>query len=145
MLTLQHHVSIYVPGTVGNQSAVPAQYFQAELLARQLTNYFGGATAVKGTGYYRNSGDEHVREPVIIVTAYMTAEQWLEHSAKVWVAVRDIGSTMLQESVAVEVDGVLYLVTGEPNELSGQVLSGTNGPEQAEADRTLASASASAA
>lgn len=108
-VSLSSSVRLYVPGVKGDAAA---PQLQAEWTERSLTAFselFGGATALRAEGVWRQ-GDALVREPVVIVYSYTTPETLRRHRGDVFRLAQRMAKEMDQASVAVEWEGAMLLL-----------------------------------
>ena len=108
---LPHRVSLYVPGTVGVNSAdASAARAMVDRVAGQLSEWFGGATSTAAAGYWVSDKVGLVREGVTVVYANTTEEDLEQRAGDILALALEIKRVMEQEAVSVEIDGALYLV-----------------------------------
>jgi len=103
---LAHRIAIYVPTADANGSAVDSAAYVERTLS-ELSALFGGATAQAAQGAW-NGANGLVREDITI--CYSFADALSDDALRKIAALADrIKTDLDQESVALEVDGALYL------------------------------------
>lgn len=98
MLILRHKVSIYV-----------ARPEHIQPVARMLSNAFGGATALPTQGFWIMSDGSLAIDPTHIVYSCTPEAVSLDHPV-VQEAIRFVFANSNEESVAVELDGTLFIL-----------------------------------
>lgn len=98
MLILRHRVSVYV-----------ARPEHIEPVARMLSDAFGGATAQPAQGYWIMSDGSLVVDPTHIVYSCTPEAIAIDHPV-VQEAIKFIFDNSDEESVAVELDGTLFIL-----------------------------------
>jgi hypothetical protein len=106
---LDHRIRLFVPGTVGRELAAGAQRDWAEHVAAGFTARFGGSTSFSAMGSWAD-GRSVIREPVIVVESFATASELKRSLPEVTGLCRELGASMQQEFVALEVDGILWAI-----------------------------------
>lgn len=108
---LTHKVSVYVPSTVDvnqslNESAAKEIIHRVQ---REMSNLFGGATAITTEGAWVSQSGELVTEQVTVVYSFADVL-----ASDVLVQIKTLAESLKvelkQESVAVEIDGMLVFV-----------------------------------
>lgn len=113
---LVRRVAVYVPGTCNvDRPAAQLQQQWTDTMLDFFSTLFGGATALRVHGCYRDSAGKLVREPLNMVFAFCDAAVFEMSGSAVVQLARDMGKDMGQECMAIEVDGALYLVTANSN------------------------------
>ena len=111
---LKRLFKIIIPGTTAVN--VPAAEMQADMVDLALINMsrlFGGATATTGTGAWMSDDKGLVRESIVIVSSHTDDDGMEKNREKALRLALLVGRRMKQESVAVEIDGKLYLMNVE--------------------------------
>jgi len=105
-LKLAHRVAVYVPTADSNGSAVDSMAYVEQTLS-ELSDLFGGATAQAAQGAW-NGKNGLIREDITICYAFADS---LSDSDLAQIAdlAQRIKADLEQESVAIELDGALYL------------------------------------
>lgn len=98
MLILRHKVSVYV-----------ARPEHIEPVARMLSNTFGGATAQPTQGFWIMSDGSLAIDPTHIVYSFTPEAVTLDHPT-VQEAIKFIFANSSEESVAIEVDGTMFIL-----------------------------------
>lgn len=98
MLILRHRVSVYVTHPE-----------HIEIVARMLSDAFGGATAQPAQGYWIMSDGSLAIDPTHIVYSCTPEAVTIDHPV-VQEAIRHIFTNSNEESVAVELDGTLFIL-----------------------------------
>ena len=105
---LSHKVSLYVPSEdeTGKRIDQPAA---VERVAGEFSDLFGGATATKARGFWRHSTGRIQAEAVTVVYAFAEV---LDDAAidRLYALATDLKRDLRQDSIALELDGTLYLV-----------------------------------
>ena len=108
---LDHVVKIYVPSTIKGDIPISKEAhekFVDQALA-QFSDWFGGATAVEGTGAWMDKDKKLIKEKVTIVYAF--AEKLdKEDVNRVVTYAKQMKEDLLQSSVSIEVDGKMYFI-----------------------------------
>lgn len=118
---LPHHVTITVPSTKQvDEPQVPSEHARHVHDAMKfMADTFGGVTAVSGHGgYYSAAEQEHVFEPVTLVTSHHDGGGPSHGLPQVFDYARKLARTLGQESIAVTVNGTMHFV--EPSAEGGQ-------------------------
>lgn len=98
MLVLRHRVSVYV-----------ARPEHIQPVARMLSAVFGGATAQPAQGFWIMSDGSLAIDPTHIVYSCTPKAVMLDHPV-VQEAIRYVFANSNEESVAVELDGTLFIL-----------------------------------
>jgi hypothetical protein len=107
-LDRNHMVAIYVPSTINvDQHADTTAYVERTL--KLLGEHFGGAYSLMAQGIWRGERDMLVGETVYRVQAYATKMALHQSLPDVIAYVRALKQELLQEAVALEIDGHLVL------------------------------------
>ena len=112
LFSLPHSVSVVVPSTIDVDSMMEASEVEATVNAtiRDMSLFFGGATATKGRGGWVSNDLGLVTEDVTIVESSCTEDALNAHISGVIKMCLRLKADMGQESVALKVDGKLFLV-----------------------------------
>jgi hypothetical protein len=108
---LANRMVLYIPSTANVNQSITQEHAEqwVEAALRLLSTLFGGATAIRAVGSWVSHSDTLVTENVTIVYAFAD-----ELSTKKLTAVKQFALKLKrelgQESVAVEVNGKLYLL-----------------------------------
>jgi hypothetical protein len=103
---LSHIVRLYVPSTIDGDIPHDNQGY-VDKVVEDFSVWFGGATAYNALGGWYD-GHKVVYESVTIVEAHADNID-LKIPLVIWLA-ETVKSELRQQAVAIEVDGVLYLV-----------------------------------
>ncbi len=107
-LKLDQSVKIYVPsniqGKVVNNSAI------ADHIRLILSSLFGGATSFPAIGSWKSKSGELIKESVIIIEARCDEISLSANLENVIDLARAIQSKMKQESIALEINNVMYFI-----------------------------------
>jgi hypothetical protein len=108
-IKLSCQVKIYVPSTVDvNKSFDSSEWIEKAM--SELSSYFGGSTSSKALGAWISGKGDLVKEDVTVVFSYATQAQLEINIDKVYEFCLEMKKELLQESIALEVNGELYLV-----------------------------------
>lgn len=111
LFSLSHKVKIYVPSTIYVNGAASVEQIAATVLDVQskLAVWFGGSTAYSAIGAWQSENVGTVLEEVTIVESFASnlSEENIDNLISL---AEEIKRSMLQESVAIEINNVLYLV-----------------------------------
>lgn len=112
LFSLPHSVSIVVPSTkdVDTVLSEVEQSIVVDGVISGLSSLFGGATATKGRGGWISSETKLVTEDVTVVESACTEEALNQHILTVIKMCRTLKDSMTQESIALRVDGKLFLI-----------------------------------
>lgn len=108
---LDHVVKIYVPSTVKGDIPITDAAHQkfVDQTLKQLSTWFGGATAVPGEGAWVDNSKTLIKEKVTIVYAFAekldkaSLNQVVDYAKK-------LKNDLAQEAISLEVDGKLYFI-----------------------------------
>ena len=112
LFSLPHSVSVVVPSTIDADSMMEVSEVEATVnsVVRDMSLLFGGATATKGRGGWVSSDAGLVTEDVTIVESNTNESALNAHIKTVVTMCLRLKKDMGQESIALKVDGRLYLV-----------------------------------
>lgn len=112
LFTLGHVVKITIPSTVDvNTGANDVLINKVKtLVVEKLASWFGGCTVSDGQGAWVSDNVGLVYEDVQIAASYCTSDALESHLDNVVDLALHVKRTMAQEAVALEIDGILYLV-----------------------------------
>jgi hypothetical protein len=112
LFSLPHSVSVVVPSTIDVDSMMDASEVEATVnsVVRDMSLLFGGATATKGRGGWVSNDLGLVTEDVTIVESSCTEDALNAHIKTVISMCVRLKKEMTQESIALKVDGKLFLV-----------------------------------
>ena len=106
---LNSKVAIYVPSTINvNEECDNTQYVKNTI--KQLSTWFGGATATPAIGGWVSAAGEVVVENVSIVYSFCTTEDLQKYAADIIALCESIKHDMRQETVTLEVNGQVKFV-----------------------------------
>ena len=106
---LNSKVAIYVPSTMNvNETCDNTEYVKNTI--KQLSTWFGGATATPAIGGWVSAAGEVVVENVSIVYAFCTTEQLQAHAEGIIALCESIKHEMGQEAVTLEINGQVKFV-----------------------------------
>lgn len=109
LTVLSHRVTVYVPATMGVAAAADNSRQVAET-ATVLSQLFGGATSSKAVGYWVSEEAGLVSENTTIVFAFASDEALSAGIDAVVDHCEKLKADMMQEAVALEIDGSMYFV-----------------------------------
>lgn len=111
VVRLGHKVTLYVPSTVNVKDPAGDERIRlaVERVALRFSDWFGGATSTPASGYWAGAAGL-VHERVTIVFAYASEEALGKHVEDVFDLANELKRDLTQESVALEVDGEMYLL-----------------------------------
>lgn len=105
MLKLTHRIAVYVPRAE-----------LVEAVARTLAAWFGGATALPtGQGYWLDDDGNLVQDPTTLVYANTDTEPDPD-TLTAWA--RTLAQGWGEHTVAIEINGALYLVPGQHTQVA---------------------------
>ena len=112
LFSLPHSVAVVVPSTMDVDRPMSEKEIQAVVTAviGSMSHLFGGATATKGQGGWISSETKLVTENVTIVESSCSEEDLNKHIETVIKMCSGLKESMTQESIALKVDGKLFLV-----------------------------------
>lgn len=106
---LDNKVSIYVPSTMNvNDVCDNTEYVRNTI--KQLSLWFGGATASKAIGGWVSAAGEVVVEDVTIVYSFCTSERLQDHAHDIVALCQSIKHDMQQEAVTLEINGQVQFI-----------------------------------
>lgn len=106
---LNSKVAIYVPSTINvSEECDNTQYVKNTI--KQLSTWFGGATATPAIGGWVSAAGEVVVENVSIVYSFCTTEKLQEYAADIIELCKTIKREMRQEAVTLEINGQVKFV-----------------------------------
>lgn len=106
---LNSKVAIYVPSTMNvNETCDNTEYVKNTI--KQLSTWFGGATATPAIGGWVSASGEVVVEDVTIVYSYCNSENLAEHAKDIIDLCESIKKDMKQEAVTLEINGQVKFV-----------------------------------
>lgn len=110
--SLVRRVAVYVPGTFKvDRPAAQLQQQWTDNMLDFFSGLYGGGTAIRVHGCYKDSQGRLVREPVNMVFAYCSAEAYEQGQYALVSLARDMCRDMGQECVAIEADDALFFVS----------------------------------
>lgn len=108
-IKLSSQVKIYVPSTTN----VTNSFDSTEWINRTLdllSKNFGGSTATSALGAWITNTGNLIKESVTIVFAYCKQEQLEKNIEKIYDFCLSMKNELKQESIAIEVNGEMYLI-----------------------------------
>jgi hypothetical protein len=106
---LNSKVAIYVPSTINvSEECDNTQYVKNTI--KQLSTWFGGATATPAIGGWVSAAGEVVVENVSIVYSFCTTEDLQKYAADIIALCESIKHDMRQEAVTLEINGQVKFV-----------------------------------
>ena len=110
---LDHRVEIYVPTKKGNGDGIPIQLWEQwfEPVKIAFANLFGGYTSYKAIGGFISK--EHgklIEEDIVVLYSYCTERQLREGRAAVLGLARKLRFALVQECVAIVIDGQMEFI-----------------------------------
>lgn len=106
---LNSKVAIYVPSTINvSEECDNTQYVKNAI--KQLSTWFGGATATPAIGGWVSAAGEVVVENVSIVYSFCTTEDLQKYAADIIALCKSIKHDMRQEAVTLEINGQVKFV-----------------------------------
>lgn len=113
---LKNQVKIYIPSTTDvNVSNINKQDEWADKTLTALSNWFGGATVMDATGAWVSQSKGLIKEQIKIVYAFCNGRSLNDNLINLLNHVKEVCKDMSQECVSLEINGVLYFVTGKPS------------------------------
>lgn len=109
LIELSSSVKLYVPSTINVNQTIDNTKI-VESVATALSNWFGGATALKAVGAWVSPQTGLVLENVTIVQSYCTETQLQENIADFINLANRLKKEMTQDAIAIEVNNKLYLI-----------------------------------
>jgi hypothetical protein len=113
MIVLNHRLAITVPSNIKGL-LVTSEFHRdwKELVARELSTEFGGATCALADGVWVNDKGELIQEPVYVVESFFAAP--LDNPNRAGTRLFKILQSLLigleQDCILVTLDGVAYLL-----------------------------------
>lgn len=110
LISLDHQAKIFVPSTTDATETCDNSNM-VEFVQIELAMLFGGFTTYKANGGWVS--DEHglISEPVTIVSANFTNEQYTNGNLQTIIDIaKKVCKDMSQEAVSMEIDGKLYFI-----------------------------------
>lgn len=106
---LNSKVAIYVPSTINvSKECDNTEYVKNTI--KQLSTWFGGATATPAIGGWVSAAGEVVVENVSIVYSFCTTEDLQKYAADIIALCESIKHDMRQEAVTLEINGQVKFV-----------------------------------
>ena len=102
-------VRVYVPSTVNVSESFNSSEWVDKALCI-LSSEFGGATSSNALGAWVSNKGELIKENVTIVFAYAKQEQLEKGIDKIYNFCLSMKQSLAQESIALEVNGEMYLI-----------------------------------
>jgi hypothetical protein len=107
---LRNQATIYVPSTVGSKSIGTTRHKKRVNNVRKwFNNRYGGSTSVQGRGSWTGKNRRTVTEDVVKVSSYTNRK--IDRRAKVFKQARIWGRKWKQESISLEYNDRLYILT----------------------------------
>lgn len=106
---LDRKIVLYVPATTNTNQAADNSA-QVDNAAALLSNLFGGSTIQESAGCWMSDSAGLVKEATTLVYAFCDEKSMSAGLAAVLDFAADLKLGMNQESIAVEIDGALYLL-----------------------------------
>lgn len=109
LIKLSSNIKIYIPSTIN----VDKDFDNSELVDKTLkmfSDIFGGSTAYQALGCYTSHSGELIKEKVTICESYTDTDTLGKNIEQIIDFAQTIKTGLRQESVALEVNNVLYLV-----------------------------------
>lgn len=99
-------VVFYVPSTQNKTQKISQSEFRqrVEEVKQKMTAFFGGATALWGSGNFQLENGQYVPEDTAAVESYATLEDWYQHDADFYRYVKQKKAEWGQEDMAVSWD-----------------------------------------
>ncbi len=110
MMILRHTMTVFVPSTIGTRHATEVEIDGVkDAVIAMLVAEFGGCQELTPiAGYWQSATGETVKE-----TNYPVRSAFAEYNADIDTLAAKIAAyvkdAMIQEAVAIEIDGVLYI------------------------------------
>lgn len=103
---MPYKYTIYVPGTSFGEKKDNVS--TAHQIAWQMSKLFGGCTVTNGFGYWVSDSGELISEEVYIASSSSTFSDFSPHIVEIAI---EMGRSLGQEAVSVELNGVLTIIT----------------------------------
>ena len=109
---LKHKIAIFIPSTVDGNQPAPSDLIHkmVQWAKMQFANRFGGFTVTQATGGYISPVHGLIEEEITIVASYCNDDD-LSNVQEIRDFAAIVAKTMTQESVTVEVDGVVDFIS----------------------------------
>lgn len=112
MFKLSSRITVYVPSTIDvNKDFDNTEYVNKT--HELLSTCFGGSTETKAVGCWISKKEGLVKESTTMVFSYCTESALDENIDKVYEWCLQMQEELAQESIAVEINGELYLLSNE--------------------------------
>lgn len=109
LFPLDHSIKLYIPSTV--ETNKPADNSkQVEEAMRLFARLFGGATSYEAVGAWTDQAGELVKEKIIVVQSFATAQQVDDHIMEVVKHAQNLKNEMSQEAISLEYDNKLSFI-----------------------------------
>ena len=109
---LPYEFTVYVPSTKGVSENISEKEFKERIkeVETKLANLFGGFSATNIQGGYMSTHEELVKEKIVKVTSYCTAEAFNKNKIKLLQQISDWSREWGQEAIGLEFEGDLMYV-----------------------------------
>ena len=120
---LNRKFKFYIPGTNGGV-VIDRQLMNrmADMVMGRFADMFGGATVTEARGAWKNPSGVLVKEPVVLVESFTDDAGANWHTDDAFDLAVEVAMLMGQESIALEVDDVLHLVSAKKVEIEADAL-----------------------
>lgn len=108
-IKLNSQVKIYIPSTISVKESFDSSEWESKALFL-LSKEFGGATSTSALGAWVSNQGELIKENVKVVFSYAKQEQLEASIEKVYDFCLNMKKELGQESIALEVNGEMYLI-----------------------------------
>ena len=111
---LNHKFRFYVPGTNGGVIIDRAlQSRMADKVMGDMADLFGGCTVTEARGAWKDKTGKLVKEPVVLVESFTDEAGANWHTDDVFALAEEVCGIMGQESIALEVNDILHLISAK--------------------------------
>jgi hypothetical protein len=119
---LKHNFKFYVPSKRGKLFDPSMQRLVYERVVDEFVTMFGGCTETQAVGHWQNEMGDMVHEAITQVESFTDGATFNTHTGDVFALAEEMCRVAGQESIALEVDGVLHLVSAAKVESQAEAL-----------------------
>ena len=105
---ITNYVAIYLP-SIGKDNRPTCQSYYTDKTCKEFATLFGGYTVTKCIGGYVDSKGKLIEESVNVIKSFMPQFDKAQE-LKLFRIAQSLKETMNQESIALEINGALFLL-----------------------------------